>query len=197
MNTAGGIAQLIEHWALGHEVLGSNLPLVVLKVTLSGHSSGSLTIPRCKIRTRPQPGNSELTLRIIIHKWEQSAGDDGSTLGLKPMGRVNWHLKQRIPATPQNGDLSPQIKKRNIDMNTFIMKRNCRKVSLLLIGTFIIVNWPFTHKKREFGFPEIQNLQSYGKTRKDWQGNRVYIHLSPQNGLCMLKITGNIVNQVT
>ena len=34
------------------------------EVTLGGHSKASLTIPRCRIGTRPWPGNSELTLRI-------------------------------------------------------------------------------------------------------------------------------------
>ena len=48
-----GIAQLVERWALGHEVLGSNLPQAVPEVTLGSYSSGSLTIPRCKIGTRP------------------------------------------------------------------------------------------------------------------------------------------------
>ena len=36
------------------------------EVTLDGHSS--LTTKRCKIGTRPWPGNSELTLKIIMHK---------------------------------------------------------------------------------------------------------------------------------
>ena len=54
------------------------------EVTLGRHSSGTLTIPRCKIGIRPWPGNSELTVRIITHKWEQSTGDDQSTLALKP-----------------------------------------------------------------------------------------------------------------
>ena len=45
--SAARIAQLVEHQALGREVLGSNL----LEVTLGGHSSGSLTVPRCKIGT--------------------------------------------------------------------------------------------------------------------------------------------------
>ena len=43
-----------------------------------------------------------------MHKQEQSAGKDGSTLALKPMGRVNQSPKQRVPVAPQNGDLSPQ-----------------------------------------------------------------------------------------
>ena len=60
------------------------------------------------------PGNSELTLRrIIMCKREQSMGDDGSTLALKPMGRVNWSPKQRAPVAPQKGDLSPQKFKKN------------------------------------------------------------------------------------
>ena len=105
-----GMAQLVECWALGSQVLGSNLPQAVLEVTLGSHSSSSLTIPRCKIVTRPRSGNSELTLRIIMHKQEQSSGDDGYTLALKPMGRVNQSLKQQVPVAPQNGDLSPQKK---------------------------------------------------------------------------------------
>ena len=43
-----------------------------------------------------------------MHKQEQSVGDDGSTLALKPIGRANQILKQRAPVAPQNGDLSPQ-----------------------------------------------------------------------------------------
>ena len=62
---------------------------VFLEVTLGGYSSDSLTIPRCKIGTRP-PGNSELNhcMRIIACKREQSV------VALKPMGRVNWSPKQ-------------------------------------------------------------------------------------------------------
>ena len=38
--------------AFAREVVGSNVPLPpILEVTLGGHSSGSLTIPRCKIGT--------------------------------------------------------------------------------------------------------------------------------------------------
>ena len=81
--------RLVERRALGHEVRGSNLPLAVPEVILGGHSSGSLTVPRYKTGTRPWPGNLELTLRIITCKKEQSADDDGSTLALKPIGRVN------------------------------------------------------------------------------------------------------------
>ena len=55
-------------------------------------------------------GNSELTLRIIMHIQEQSAGDEASTLALKPMGRSNQSPKQIVPVAPQNGDLSPQKK---------------------------------------------------------------------------------------
>ena len=43
-------------------------------------------------------------------KQEQSTGDDGSTLALKPRGRVNQNLTQRVPVTPQNRNLSPQKK---------------------------------------------------------------------------------------
>ena len=84
----------LEQDCLFREVLGSNLPLpAVTEVTLGSHSSGSLTIPRCKIGTRSWLGNSELTLRIIVHKQEQSIGNDGFTLALKPMGTVNQSPK--------------------------------------------------------------------------------------------------------
>ena len=43
-----------------------------------------------------------------MHKQEQSADNDGSTLALNPMGRVNRSMKQRVTVAPQNGDLSPQ-----------------------------------------------------------------------------------------
>ena len=51
----------------GCEVLASNLPLAAVpEATLGSHSSSSLTIPRCKIGTRPWPGkirvDSEYTL---------------------------------------------------------------------------------------------------------------------------------------
>ena len=42
-------------------------------------------------------------------KPEQSAGDDGSNLALKPVSRVNQSLKQVVPVSPQNGDLPLQI----------------------------------------------------------------------------------------
>ena len=48
----------------------------------------------------------EFTMRIITRKREKNA----STLALKPTGRVNLSPKQRIPAAPQSGDLSPQKK---------------------------------------------------------------------------------------
>ena len=41
-------------------------------------------------------------------KQYQIAGDDGYTLALKPMGRVNQSLKQRVSVIPQYGALSPQ-----------------------------------------------------------------------------------------
>ena len=91
-----GIAHLVECWALGPGVLGSNLPLEVLEVTKGGHSSGSLTISRCKIGTMPWPGNSELTLRIYYLQAAERAGDGASTLDLKPMGRVIQSPKQRV-----------------------------------------------------------------------------------------------------
>ena len=88
-----GIAQLVECQALGHCGFES---AVVLEVTLGGHSSGSLTIPRCKIGTWSRPGQLEVTLRIIMCKQEQRA----STLVLKPMGRVSHSTKQRALAAP-------------------------------------------------------------------------------------------------
>ena len=44
-----------------------------------------------------------------MHKQEQSTGDDGSILALKPMVRVNWSPKQRVPVAPQNGVLVTAI----------------------------------------------------------------------------------------
>ena len=85
------------------------------------HASSSHTIPRCKVGTRPWPGNSELTLRIVICKGEQTAGDDWSILALKPMGRVNQSLKQRVPVAPQNGDfVTTKIKKKFNWFSNFI-----------------------------------------------------------------------------
>ena len=72
---SAGIAQLAERLAFGREVLGSNLPLAVPKVTLGNQSSSILTISRYKIGTRSWPGNSELTLRIIMCKQEQKIDD--------------------------------------------------------------------------------------------------------------------------
>ena len=46
-----------------------------------------------------------------MRKQEQSTGNDGSTLALQPMGRVNQSRKQRAPVAPQNGDFSSQKKK--------------------------------------------------------------------------------------
>ena len=34
-----------------------------------------------------------------------SADNDGSTLALKPMRRVNQSLTQKVPVAPQNGDI--------------------------------------------------------------------------------------------
>ena len=92
-----GTVQLLERLVLGRKVLVLNLPLAVSGVTLG--AAVYLITPRCRIGTRPWPGNSELTLRIIMCKWELSAGNDGSTLALKPMGRVNWSPKQRVMVT--------------------------------------------------------------------------------------------------
>ena len=49
--------------ALDHDDVGSNLPAVP-EVTLGSHSNSSLTIQSYKIRTRPWPEQSELTLKI-------------------------------------------------------------------------------------------------------------------------------------
>ena len=66
---------------------GSNLP-AVLEMTLGSHSSNSLTIPRCKIGTRPS------SLQIHYMQATESACNGSSILALKPMGRVNWSPKQ-------------------------------------------------------------------------------------------------------
>ena len=68
--------------------MGLNLSAVP-EVTLGGHSSGSLTTPRCKIGTRPCLGKSELAPRIYYMQTTASTGDGASTLALKPMGEVN------------------------------------------------------------------------------------------------------------
>ena len=95
-----GIAQSVEHRALSHKIMGLNLP-VVPEVTLGDHSSSSFTTPRCKIGTRPWPGQSELTPRIHYVQVTGGAGNGASTLALKPMGGVNRSLKQRVPVAPQ------------------------------------------------------------------------------------------------
>ena len=68
---------------------------------MGGHSSGSLTIPRCQIGTRSWPGKSEWTLRIHYVQVIESAGYGASTLALTPMGGVNQSPKQRVPVVPQ------------------------------------------------------------------------------------------------
>ena len=57
-----------------------------------------------KLGAGPSLGN-QLTMRIIKHKQEQSTGNLASILALKPMNRVNQDPKQKVPMTPQNGDL--------------------------------------------------------------------------------------------
>ena len=47
-----------------------------------------------------------------MHKQEQSTGNNASILLLKPMGRVNQSLKQRVSVASQNGNLSLQKKKK-------------------------------------------------------------------------------------
>ena len=118
-----GIAQVVEHRDLGRKVVGLNLPAVP-EVTLGSHSSSSLTIPRCKFRTRPWPGHSEITMRIHYEQATENTGDGASTLSLalKPMGGVNWS-KQRVPVAPQN-TLSPQ--------NIFFKNDTVRGMSRLL-----------------------------------------------------------------
>ena len=74
---------------------------------IGGHSSSSLIIARCKIGTNLKPDNSELIPGD--HCTQVSAGDDGSTLALKPLGRVNQGLKQRVYTSGStNDDLSLQ-----------------------------------------------------------------------------------------
>ena len=88
------------HAPKGHITLSSCLfwPRRKKRRYVSLQFSGSLTTPRCKTGTRPWPGNLELTLRIITCKQEQSTGDDGSALALKPMGRVNHTVvRYRVP----------------------------------------------------------------------------------------------------
>ena len=51
---------------------------------------------------------SELVLRIIMCKWEQNAGNGGSSLVLKHMGRVCRSAKHEVPVAPQKYDLSLQ-----------------------------------------------------------------------------------------
>ena len=54
-------------------------------------------------------GHCKLTLKIIIHKQEQSASDGASTLGSKVMGRVNKSPKKKtLRVAPHNVDLSLQ-----------------------------------------------------------------------------------------
>ena len=73
----------MERRGLGREVLGLN---PASACTPGSHSSGSLTIPRCKIGTRPWPGKSELTPRNHYTQVTERAGDGVSTLVLKPGG---------------------------------------------------------------------------------------------------------------
>ena len=64
-----------------------------LEVTLGGHRNSSLTIPRCKIGTRPWP--EQLTPVIHYAQVTESTGDGASTLALTPMGEVNRSLETR------------------------------------------------------------------------------------------------------
>ena len=51
------------------------------------------------------------------HSMQATAGDDGSTLALKPTRIVNRSPKQRVSVAPQNSDLSPQKKKKKKKKN--------------------------------------------------------------------------------
>ena len=73
------MAQSVERLALGCEVVGLNLPAVP-EVTLSSHSSSSLTIPMCKMWTKPLSGQSELTLKTHYSEAKGSAAAGASTL---------------------------------------------------------------------------------------------------------------------
>ena len=107
------IAQSVEYQALGRKVLGLDLP-AVLEATLGIHSSSSLTIQMCKIGTRLRLGKSEFSLRIHYAQTTERADNGASTLALKPVGRVNGSLKQRVPESPQTGDIvTAKIKKKN------------------------------------------------------------------------------------
>ena len=59
-----------------------------------------------------------LTLRIHYMKTISRAGDGLSILVLKPMGGVNWSLKQRVPVASQNDDIvTAKIKNKKQNKN--------------------------------------------------------------------------------
>ena len=93
--------------SLGREVVGSNLPPVP-EVTLGGHSSGSLTIPRYKIGTRPWLEQSQLTLRIHYTQVTESGGNGASTLALKPTGESTKVRNREYQWLHKMVTLSPQ-----------------------------------------------------------------------------------------
>ena len=103
-NTLTDQESSVSNSVSSHEVLGLNLPAVP-EVTLGGHSSSSLTIPRCNIGTRPWLGKSKLSIRIDYSQVTESTGDGASTLALKSKGWVNWSMKQGVPVAPQNVDI--------------------------------------------------------------------------------------------
>ena len=63
-----GIAQLVERWALGHEVLGSNLPQAVPEVTLAV----TLVVASPYQGVKLGPGRDP----EVHYAQEQSAGND-------------------------------------------------------------------------------------------------------------------------
>ena len=70
-------------------------------------------------------GSGQSWLRIHYTQMTPSVGHGASTLALKPMGRINQSLKQRVPVALQNGDLTPQklkeiIKKVNFKLYPLI-----------------------------------------------------------------------------
>ena len=97
----------MEHRALGHEIVGSNMPAVP-EVTLGGPSSGSYQ--GVKLEPGLGLGNHELTQRVHCTQVTLNTGNGASTLALKPRGTVNRSPKQRVPVAPQNCDLSPPKK---------------------------------------------------------------------------------------
>ena len=79
-----------------------------------------------------------------MRKWEQSAGDDGSTLASKLMGRVS--LKQGALVAPQNGDIvTAKNYKKNPQYSTGNLCTSCDTTPVKLNG----YSWNNAHSKFE------------------------------------------------